>query len=80
MAEDYWGLGLRGGSFFNAEERRGKAQRFAEGLAVREVSDVNVGAGFTVIVFFYPDVSKPALLQCVIELTQYLGEVDIVSD
>jgi len=57
------GLGLKGGrvGFFNAEVRRGKAQRFAEGLAVREVSDMNVGAGFTVIVFFCPDVSKPAL-------------------
>jgi len=63
------GLGLRGGKggFFNAEERRGKAQRFAEGLAVREVSDINVGAGFIVIVFCSPDVSKPALLQGVIE-------------
>jgi hypothetical protein len=63
------GLGLRGGrvGFFNAEERRGKAQRFAEGLAVREVSDINVGVGFMVIVFFYPDVSKLALLQGVIE-------------
>jgi len=50
------GLGLRGGrvGFFNAEERRGKAQRFAEELAVRKVSVINVGAGFTVIVFFLP--------------------------
>jgi hypothetical protein len=55
------------GVFFNAEVRRGKAQRFAEGLAVREVSDINVGVGFMVIVFFYPDVSKLALLQGVIE-------------
>jgi len=70
LAEDYWGLGLRGGSFFNAEVRRGKAQRFAEGLAVREVYDINVGAGFTVIVCFHPDVSKPALCQGFIELTQ----------
>jgi hypothetical protein len=58
------------GVFFNAEVRRGKAQRFAEGLAVREVSDINVGVGFMVIVFFYPDVSKLALFQGVIELTQ----------
>ncbi|EDX73084.1 hypothetical protein MC7420_2702 [Coleofasciculus chthonoplastes PCC 7420] len=36
-------------------------------MAVREVSDINVGAGFTVIVFFYPDVSKPALCQGFIE-------------
>jgi hypothetical protein len=41
-------------------------------LAVREVSDVNVGAGFTVIVCFHPDVSKPALCQGFIESTARL--------